>query len=301
MMKKFPYPIVVDTDIGDDIDDTWAILYMIASGGFDIRLITVSNYDVEYKTLLMMKLLKEIRCEIPIATAKATALPKGYVRGQGRWLGDYAGEGYHGRVYREGYLERIHETVTNAEGKVCFFSLGTNRTLADYLARYPQDKDKIFVYGMAGAVNKSYEGLQEVVAEFNIASDLEASKKVFESGVDYTMLPLDVCADLRLEGEEYARFLEKESVYAKLIRENYRAWLKDAIFENKNTFERGSSILFDVIVPWFALYPEFFETAYEPVFIDSDGITKKGGDRKIRYAYALKDRDRLFRLFVDAL
>ena len=301
-MKKFPYPVIMDTDIGDDIDDTWALYYMLASHAFDIRLIVVSNYDTAYKAKLVACLVEKAgRTDIPIAVAKATSLPAGYVRGQGGWLGDYTAEKYSGIIYREGYLDRIHETLVNARGKVCFFALGTNRTLADYLTIYPQDKPMLQVYAMAGALYKSYEGLTEVVPEFNVASDLIASKIVYESGIDYTMLPLDVCADLRLQGAEYERFLKSESSYAAVIRENYKAWLNDAIFENKNTLEAGSSILFDIVVPWYALHPEKFRVKTLPVYVDETGLTKTGKGMPMQCALELYEREELFRETVDCL
>lgn len=301
-MKKFPYPVILDTDIGDDIDDTWALYYMLASHAFDIRLIVVSNYDTAYKANLVARLLEKAgRTDIPIAVAKATSLPAGYVRGQGGWLGDYTAEKYSGIIDREGYLDRMHETLANARGKVCFFALGTNRTLADYLTIYPQDKPMLQVYAMAGALYKSYEGLTEVVPEFNVASDLAASKVVYESGVDYTMLPLDVCADLRLQGAGYERFLKSESSYAAVIRENYKAWLKDAIFENKNTLEAGSSILFDIVVPWYALHPEKFRVETLPVYVDEKGLTKTGKGMPMHCAVQLSGKDELFRETVEIL
>lgn len=301
-MKKFPYPVILDTDIGDDIDDTWALYYMLASLAFDIRLIVVSNYDTAYKANLVARLLEKAgRTDIPIAVAKATSLPAGYVRGQRGWLGGYTAEKYSGIIYREGYLDRIHETLANARGKVCFFALGTNRTLADYLTIYPQDEPMLQVYAMAGALYKSYEGLTEVVPEFNVASDLAASKIVYESGVDYTMLPLDVCADLRLQGTEYERFLKSELSYAAVIRENYKAWLKDAIFENKNTLEAGSSILFDIVVPWYALHPEKFRMKTLSVYLDEDGLIKTGKGMVIQCALELCEKKELFREMVDLL
>lgn len=299
-MKRFPYPVIVDTDIGDDVDDTWALALMLASGAFDIRLIVVSNNDTEYKARLTAKILTALgRADIPIAIGNSTPLPPNYVWGQGKWLNGFSLTSYAGRVTRG--IDEAARIILESDRRVCLFALGTNRTPADLVARYPTVVRNSFIYAMAGAVRKSYEGVDRVVPEFNIASDLSASQAVFDSGWAYTMLPLDVCADLRLEGSLYAAFLQSNAPCARLVKDNYKAWLEDAIFENKNTFEKGSSILFDLVVPWYALFPQHFIVRSEPVYIDAAGITKTGRGGVKNWAAEITDTDALFRYTVDCL
>lgn len=299
-MKAFAYPVIIDTDIGDDVDDTWALTFMLASDAFDVKLIVVSNNDVEYKACLVAKILTELeRTDIPIAVGKGTPLPAGYVRGQGKWLGDFTLGDYAGTVYRG--IDRAAEIIRQSPCKVCLFALGTCRTLADLLALDPLVVDNSVVYAMAGAVRKSYEGLDAVTPEFNVASDIAAARAVFDSGWDYTMLPLDVCAGLRLKGDLYRRLLESASPYARLIRDNYKAWLADAIFENTNDFAKGSSILYDMVVPWYALFPQYFSVRREPIYVDEKGTTKLKAGKPIAWALALTNTQDLFAFTVEQL
>ena len=48
-LKPFSFPIIVDTDIGDDIDDTWTLMLLLADKRFDVRMIVLTNFDTEYK------------------------------------------------------------------------------------------------------------------------------------------------------------------------------------------------------------------------------------------------------------
>ena len=62
-MKK----LIIDTDIGTDIDDTWSLLLFLTSTLYDVSLISITNGDVEYKTRLVAKILKELNMtHIPI-------------------------------------------------------------------------------------------------------------------------------------------------------------------------------------------------------------------------------------------
>ncbi|UCF42470.1 MAG: hypothetical protein JSV99_07655 [Planctomycetota bacterium] len=38
-------PVIFDTDIGDDIDDTWALALLLKSSEFDIKLVTTEVGD----------------------------------------------------------------------------------------------------------------------------------------------------------------------------------------------------------------------------------------------------------------
>src|SRR5437762_12789661 len=50
-------PVILDTDIGDDIDDTWALVMLLKSPQFDVKLITTTNGKQDYRVSLLAKLL----------------------------------------------------------------------------------------------------------------------------------------------------------------------------------------------------------------------------------------------------
>ena len=55
-MKK-PVPVILDTDIGSDLDDTWALAMALKSPEIDLKLVTVTEFDVEYQAKLAAKML----------------------------------------------------------------------------------------------------------------------------------------------------------------------------------------------------------------------------------------------------
>lgn len=74
--KKPPVPIILDTDIGSDIDDTWALVMLLKlsqgpdssfNGPFDIKLITTCFADTTFRAkLVALALTAANRKDIPI-------------------------------------------------------------------------------------------------------------------------------------------------------------------------------------------------------------------------------------------
>ncbi len=299
--KKFAYPVVIDTDIGDDIDDTWTLMYILASGAFDVRGILLTNFDTEYKAKLVCKMLKMLgRTDIPVFVSESVNIPDNYKRGQESWINDFSLSDYHGRVVRAGWVEELYSLIEQTEGKVCIFELAPNTSLCKLYRAHRDLAQKCFVYAMAGAVEKSYESLDHVVGEFNICVDKQAAAEILASDLSYTMLPLDVCATIRLKGEAYQKFLKKNSVFAQIVQENYLAWIKNGFFENYNVYDVASSVLFDMIVPWYALFPECFEMQKNIIFLD-DGITKIAQGEKHLWAKKLNNTQALLNDLAETL
>ena len=42
-------PVILDTDIGNDIDDTWALGQLLNSPELDLKLVLTSTGDTEYR------------------------------------------------------------------------------------------------------------------------------------------------------------------------------------------------------------------------------------------------------------
>jgi hypothetical protein len=51
-------PVILDTDIGDDIDDSWALPLLLRSPELDVKLITTATGDTTYRARLTARLLE---------------------------------------------------------------------------------------------------------------------------------------------------------------------------------------------------------------------------------------------------
>src|SRR5919109_587079 len=69
--------ILLDTDIGTDIDDAWALGYALKSPHFELLGVTVTDADTPHRASLACKLLHRLgRTDVPVAVGRQTqALP----------------------------------------------------------------------------------------------------------------------------------------------------------------------------------------------------------------------------------
>ena len=66
--------VVLDTDIGTDIDDGWALGYALKSPTFDLLGVTVTDADTPQRARLACKLLYRLgRTDVPVAVGRKTA------------------------------------------------------------------------------------------------------------------------------------------------------------------------------------------------------------------------------------
>src|SRR5262245_26985702 len=60
-------PVILDTDIGDDIDDTWALVLALKSPDLDLKLVVTDYGNTEQRARLVARVLELAgRTDIPI-------------------------------------------------------------------------------------------------------------------------------------------------------------------------------------------------------------------------------------------
>ena len=93
-------PVILDTDIGFDVDDVWALAFMLKCPELDVKLITTNTGDTHYSACIVAKLLEiSGRQDIPIGIG----IPIDNVpRTHAKWLGDFQLESYQGQVLLDG-------------------------------------------------------------------------------------------------------------------------------------------------------------------------------------------------------
>ena len=208
-------PILLDCDPGHD--DAIAILLALGSDELELRGVTTvaGNQTLEKTTANAIRVLELAgRGEIPVAAGAGRPLVR-----EPRVAADVHGEtGIDGPdlpppqaepspQHAVDFLaERIQGTTLVATGPL------TNVALL--LARHPEAKPERLVL-MGGAIA---EGNVTPAAEFNIWADPEAAQRVFSSGLDVTMVGLDVTHQA-LVNAEHARQLREAGRIGEVVAE----------------------------------------------------------------------------------
>ena len=270
-MKKIK--IIIDTDIGGDIDDTWALVYALHREIFDVKAICVTGRDLAYKAKLVAKTLMRFnRADIPIIIGMGfpdTETPLA------NWVSDFPLSDFSGKIYsdtREGF-SRLFEDNPDA----VLVGLAPNMTLAhihDLIA-----SKKIKTVAMAGSIFKGYFDSPTPCPECNVVTDMGASKIVYSSNIDYVLLPLDVCGNLILDGENYRQVKGSSAVAARTVMENYLLWDRDYFGgAKKYDVTASSTVLYDLIAFWYLEFPDLIRTKKMKIALDQNGVTYPSKD-----------------------
>lgn len=287
-------PVILDTDIGDDIDDTWALAMLLGSPEIDLKLIVTASTDTPVKTRLVAKILESMgRTDVPIGTGVKTGND---AINQAQWLGGYSLDGYKGVVHEDGVAKMV-ELISASQEKVTLCVIGPQTNIKAALERDPSIAQKARIVSMAGSVYVGYDGNPEPMPEFNVFRDVEAARAVFAAPWEITIAPLDTCGTLRLIGDRYEAVKKSAHPRAATTIANYDLWVN-----RKHYPEGSSSVLFDTEAAYLAFDESFCDVQTVNLAIDDKGNTvpdAKG--RPVRCALRWKNRDAFEKLLVKRL
>jgi len=186
-------PIVIDCDPGHD--DAVALMLAVASPEVELVGVTTvaGNQTLEKTTRNALRVLELCgRGDVPVAEGAADPLVRkrdvaAHVHGEtgldGPDLPDPTG-----RPVDEHAVDFLARLIREREGAITLVPTGPLTNIGLLLAGAPDARPERIVL-MGGSVG---EGNRTPAAEFNIWADPEAARRVFESGIDVTMIGLDV-------------------------------------------------------------------------------------------------------------
>jgi len=188
-----PTPVILDCDPGHD--DAIALMLAVASPELELLGVTTvsGNQTLPKTTANALRVLELVgRTEVPVHAGADRPL----VREQ------HVAAEVHGESGLDGpdlppprtepqpghAVDWLAEQILAREGKLTLVPTGPLTNVALLLALHPDARPERVVL-MGGSIG---EGNTTPAAEFNIWADPEAARRVFESGLDVTMLGLDV-------------------------------------------------------------------------------------------------------------
>jgi inosine-uridine nucleoside N-ribohydrolase len=245
-MRKIP--VILDTDLGTDIDDSWAIAYMLKCPELDVKLITTATGDTTYRAKLCARLLNAGgRTDVPIGIG----IPLGAVKES---LFDYANEldlaKYNGTVCQDG-VQAMIDTIMSSKEKVTLISIAPTPNIARALYIEPRIARKARFVGMHGSVRKGYKGLAgRVDEEYNIVAYAYDAARVFKASWDMTITPVDTCGVVRLTGENFRKLFRSRNPLTQEVMKSYHRWSKGTMWEKHS--KKMSSVLYDTVAIYLA-------------------------------------------------
>ena len=190
---KQQYQILIDTDIGGDVDDALALGMALNTPEIEIVGITNVYLANAWRAGVTKELLRVYgREEIPVCAGAEKPLigwwDENRIPNSSPDYGEYRGEKLpHAADFIIRKAEEIDDLILLAIGPL------TNVGIA--LAKAPHIAKRLRIFMMGGQLNKAHP-------EWNIVCDPEAARIVFESGADVTMVGLDVTNRCRFTRDE---------------------------------------------------------------------------------------------------
>ena len=185
--------IILDTDIGDDIDDALALAFAIMSGEIDILGVTTVFRNAEQRAELACCLLEALgRTDIPVYAGIGKTLLQS--------IPDWEQVAANHRPGQMEVLKKqqpsiqpqpgsavdfIIDTVMASDGDITLVPVGPFTNIAAAFTMEPRLAQKTQIVMMGGATDR-------VRPEWNALCDPEATRIVFGTGVPITMVGLDV-------------------------------------------------------------------------------------------------------------
>jgi len=219
-IASVPQKVIIDTDIGNDIDDAFALALALSSKNLNILGITTSRGDTDLRARLVERFLKQTGRE-DIQVAAGTHTPSRGHFTQAPWA--------------EGFPEPAHgwpnatdftlDAIRHNPGEITLISLAPLTNVAALIDKDPATFRLLKrVVMMGGSIRYGYN-TPGASWEYNIATDIPAAKKLFASTVPIDMMPLDSTV-IHLDGVRRFRLLSAHTPKTDVLRELYREWAR---------------------------------------------------------------------------
>ncbi len=218
-----PLRLLVDTDIGSDIDDEFTLAMIWGSPELDLVGLSASYGDVVLRTRIARRMAELVRRELLAVPGDATT-----------WSGrDVWWAGHEGDAYQPiGDAPVLTEPAGHpSPGARLIADLGVSTPSPHLLAIGPLST-VASALRLAPGLATSLAGLWIMggdltggPAEHNIVSDTTAAEIVLESDAPITLVPVDITRRVRLREPDIAR-IERSGELGRLLAVQARAWMR---------------------------------------------------------------------------
>jgi purine nucleosidase len=284
--------IILDTDIGDDVDDAFALALAMRSPEIEMVGITTAWGDTTLRARLVQRFLKENgAAAIPIAVGIETKSNANF--SQARWAQD--GDEFHKRTEAVDFLL---EQARKAPGEITLVAIGPLTNVGAAIERDAAGFRKFKrVVLMGGSIRKGYGDLGYAPdhgpqPEYNIYSDVAAAQKLFASGVPIFMMPLDSTQLMLDEVKRNILFCAGTAMTNSLAALYYQ-WV-----ERNRT---PTATLFDVMAVAYAAQPELCPVTEFHITVDAQGFTRPGAGTANASACLASDSEKFFHFVLPRL
>ncbi len=177
--------VIVDADLGDDIDDAFAIALLLRAPELHVLGVTTAFGDTALRARLAAWMLRQAgRTEIPVCAGPPTPPRTRFTQAR------LAGRGP-AREWPDAVGFTLRQLRDHPAHSITLLALAPASNIAAMIARDPVAFRRLArVVMMGGAIRVGYGG-GSPVPEYNVAGDPGGMRRLLASGVPVSLLPLD--------------------------------------------------------------------------------------------------------------
>jgi purine nucleosidase len=250
--------VIFDCDLGDDIDDAYALALLLASPELDMLGIVLDYGNTPKRAQIACRMIYETgRENIPVVIGRKT-------------VDNYSNQFYWGEGFdkiqpvKQSAADFIIEQLRKYPDEVILITVGPVPNMADIVDKDPGAlKLAKHIYSMFGSFYMGYGSTPVPSAEWNVRADVAASKKFVSSGAKITFAGLDVTTYVILKYELIELLSNRKSPLTDAVVGLYSLW----------NFSRREPVLFDAVAVSMVIWPELFKTRKAFVKVTDEGLT----------------------------
>ena len=287
-------PVIIDTDIGDDIDDAFAVAIALGDPRLEVIGITTAWGDTRTRTLLVRRLLATVgRQDVVVAQGPTTANTVPFT--QRKWA-----VGAADTTPAPDAIEFIREQARNRPGEITLIALAPLSNIEALQRRDPEALHKLKqVVLMGGSIYAGYNQGGALPnarpsAEYNVASAPQGLALLLESRVPVKMFPLD-STQVKFDEVRRDRLFAYGSPASDALALLYHQW---RLF---NSWGQITPTLFDVVPVVWMLQPSACPLTRMRIAVDEHGYTRPAtGEPNVAVCLSV-DENAAQRLIIDTL
>jgi purine nucleosidase len=255
--------VIIDTDIGDDVDDVFALALAMKSPELQILGVTTTFGDTETRARITDRFLGDVgHGEIPVLAGKATATKNPMSQRR------YAEGVYRARESHGDAVDFLLGQIRKYPGEITLIAIGPLMNVGEAIDRDASTFRKLKrVVLMGGSVRRGYGDLGYTPAvppmpEWNILNDIPSAQKLFGAGVPLYVMPLD-STQLKLDEVKRAFLFSQGTEVTDALAVLYYLW------------GQQTPTLFDPMAVAFVLKPELCPVQGLHIRVDEKGLTRE--------------------------
>ncbi len=290
-----PQAVILDTDIGDDIDDAFALGLILTSPELKLVGVTTAFGDTDLRARLVERYLAAAgRGDVPVYAGVKTEAKNVFTQRE------YAGRGP--QTTQGDAVGFLLSEAKAHPGQITLIAIGPLGNVKAAIGRDPEGFRKLKrVVLMGGSIDRGYDGpsngtgtgeRRPADAEWNFVCDPAGAQALLASGVPVFVMPLD-STQVRLPAAEAERIFAHGSAVTDQITLLYHQWAR----ENPG----HPPTLFDPVAVTYTFRPELCPAEPMRLEVDAKGVSRRAEGKPNAQVCLVSDEAGFLKLLEERL